>query len=505
MPPLIDASGSPSRSIPRKLIVLVILVVAAIAALSIGPSIFVDLLWFRTLGFGSVYTRTLAMQATMVLAAAVATWAILAFALSTLRKSASQSFTGTRSILLNGQPVQLKIGSILKFITIALPILVALPVASSASDDWPIFALFMHAPRDTSFVDPILNRPLSFYLFTLPAWQILAGWILLLAIIIAAATVVFTVISSGAQALDKSHPASTPPARNISIAAAILLIAIAAETYVGRFDVLTTSHTIFTGATYTDAHIYLPGSILICLALLLGAALALINAFRAPTLRRIFIAFAPAIVCFLGVNLVSAYVGSFIVKPNELTKERSFIAANIDATRSAFGLDRFQQQEFPAETTIAASDPAHNQATLQNIRLWDWHALQDTLRQNQEIRTYYDFPDIDIDRYSLNGNTQEVMLAARELNVEKLPESSRNWINERLIYTHGYGVTMNTVNGFTPEGLPNLLLSNMPVQSTVAGLNVSRPEVYFGLLTDTDVYVKTHQQEFDYPQGQNNT
>jgi uncharacterized membrane protein (UPF0182 family) len=122
----------------------------------------------------------------------------------------------------------------------------------------------------------------------------------------------------------------------------------------------------------------------------------------------------------------------------------------------------------------------------------------------QEIRTYYDFPDIDIDRYDMNGTTRQVMLAQRELNVQKLPVSSRNWINEKLIYTHGYGVTMNPVNGFTAEGLPVLLLSNMPVQSTVPGLNVTRPEIYFGELTDTDVYVKTRQREFDYPQGQSN-
>jgi uncharacterized membrane protein (UPF0182 family) len=167
-------------------------------------------------------------------------------------------------------------------------------------------------------------------------------------------------------------------------------------------------------------------------------------------------------------------------------------------------LDRVAQREFPAETTVDAADPPNNQATLQNIRLWDWRALQDTLRQIQEIRTYYDFPDIDIDRYNIEGTTREVMLAARELNVDKLPESSRNWINDKLIYTHGYGVTMNPVNGFTPEGLPTLILSNMPVQSTVRDLTVTRPEVYFGELTGTDVYVKTRQKEFNYPQGQSN-
>jgi hypothetical protein len=174
-------------------------------------------------------------------------------------------------------------------------------------------------------------------------------------------------------------------------------------------------------------------------------------------------------------------------------------------TRQAYGLDRFSRREFPAETTVEAIDPANNQTTIQNIRLWDVHALQDTLRQIQEIRTYYDFPDIDIDRYEINGAMREVMLATRELNVDKLPESSRNWINEKLIYTHGYGITMNSVNGFTTEGLPTLMLSNMPVQSTVPGLTVTRPEIYFGELTNTDVYVKTRQQEFNYPQGQTNS
>jgi uncharacterized membrane protein (UPF0182 family) len=193
------------------------------------------------------------------------------------------------------------------------------------------------------------------------------------------------------------------------------------------------------------------------------------------------------------------------VKPNELVREQPYIANNIKLTRQAYDLDRVSQREFPAETSVEAADPANNQATIQNIRLWDWRALQDTLRQIQEIRTYYDFPDIDIDRYEIEGTTRQVMLAARELSLDKLPESSRNWINEKLIYTHGYGITMNPVNGFTAEGLPTLILSNMPVQSSVPGFTVARPEIYFGELTNSDVYVKTRQQEFNYPQGQTNS
>ncbi len=242
------------------------------------------------------------------------------------------------------------------------------------------------------------------------------------------------------------------------------------------------------------------------MALVLGALIAAANAMSVlPRGRRLIEATLPAVVCFLAVQVVGWYVGSFIVKPNELVREQPYIAHNIELTRQAYGLDQFTQREFPAETTVEAADAANNQVTLQNIRLWDWRALQDTLRQIQEIRTYYDFPDIDIDRYEIDGVTREVMLAARELNVDKLPESSRNWINEKLIYTHGYGITMNPVNGFTSEGLPTLFLSNMPVQSTVRGLSVTRPQIYFGELTNTDVYVKTRQQEFDYPQGPTNS
>jgi hypothetical protein len=215
-------------------------------------------------------------------------------------------------------------------------------------------------------------------------------------------------------------------------------------------------------------------------------------------------AILPALVCYGAVGIAGWYVTTFLVRPNQLDREKPYIAYNIALTRQAYALDRFTQHEFPADTTVASADAANNQATLQNIRLWDVQALQDTLRQVQEIRTYYDFPDIDIDRYQLNGSLREVMLAVRELNVDKLPESSHNWINDKLIYTHGYGITMNPVNGFTNEGLPTLMLSNMPVQSTVPGLSVTRPEIYFGEMTDSDVYVKTGQQEFNYPEGQTN-
>ena len=196
---------------------------------------------------------------------------------------------------------------------------------------------------------------------------------------------------------------------------------------------------------------------------------------------------------------------SFIVKPNELVREQPYISHNIQFTRQAFNLDQVAQHEFPAEITVEAADAANNQATLQNIRLWDWHALQDTLRQIQEIRTYYDFPDIDIDRYQINGEERQVMLAARELNVEKAAreqpqlDQREAHLHARLRHHHESGKRVHA------RGPAHLLLSNMPIQSTVPSIQVKRPEIYFGQLTNTDVYVKTRQKEFDYPQGETNS
>jgi len=248
----------------------------------------------------------------------------------------------------------------------------------------------------------------------------------------------------------------------------------------------------------------LGGTLLVAAALVLGAVAVLVTAMTRPNVMWFGVALVPAAVCWVGVGGVAWYVGNFVVKPNQLQRERPYIANNIEMTRQAFGLHRIERHPFLADSGVEAVEREKNQATIENIRLWDWRALQDTLRQIQEIRTYYDFPDIDIDRYRIDGVERQVMLAARELNVDRLPESSRNWINEKLVYTHGYGVTMNTVNGFTPEGLPTLLLSNMPVHSDVPGIAVTRPEIYFGELTNADVYVKTRQKEFNYPQGEQN-
>ena len=494
------------RGLPVLLAVLAVLVFGVGTALSY----YVEALWFESLGVADVFWTSLRLQGQTFTFFAVATFLILYGAFLALKPPRLGELAGL-PILINGQPIKLPVEPVIRLVALGGSFVIAAATGAAIMSEWNVLALFWQAGSEAvlragpAMADPIFGRPLPFYLFTLPAWQLISGWLMTLSVIVGAMAAFFVMITGGTRMLGGRRDSSAPAWRGLSIAFAFVLFMLAARVYLGRFEQLFEDHTIFAGVTYTEAHVTLTGMLVVSIALAVGGLLALVNAVSAPRVRWLVLAVAPAAACYIVTGIASWYVTSFIVKPNELVREAPFISHNIEMTRKAFGLDQIEQHAFPADIGVEAVDAAHNQDTLQNIRLWDWRALQDTLRQIQEIRTYYDFPDIDIDRYTVNGSTRQMMLAARELNVEKLPESSRNWINEKLIYTHGYGVTMNPVNGFTPEGLPTLVLANMPVQSTIPSIAVTRPEIYFGELTSTDVYVKTRQKEFNYPQGETNS
>ncbi len=489
---------------------LFLFVLAAIIALFVGGhtilSYYVEALWFGSSGYADVFRTALGLQWAVFAIFFLATFLILYGWFLALKRAYGSDLLGGGTIFVGGQPLKLRLERILNLIALVVILIIGLVTGSQMMDEWPTFALYRYAERTGGVIDPIFGKPLNFYLFTLPAWQFITGWLLTLAFIACVIAVFFIVITGSHRALaGRRGKFIALPWRGFAISFAFLLLMLAARVYISRFETLLEDHTIFSGVTYTDAHVTLMGLLVVCVALVMGAAIAAINIVSPPRVRWLIASVIPVAVCYLGFQILGWYVATFVVKPNQLVRERPYIAYNIELTQQAYGLNRVSQHEFPAETTVEAADPANNQVTLQNIRLWDWRALQDTLRQIQEIRTYYDFPDIDIDRYEIDGAMREVMLATRELSIDKLPESSRNWINEKLIYTHGYGITMNPVNGFTPEGLPTLILSNMPIQSTIESIKVTRPEIYFGEMTNTDVYVKTRQQEFNYPQGQTNS
>ena len=512
LPESIDWPVPPKPARTRRRAILFVLALLAVLVFGSRAALswWVDLLWFRSLSYAEVFWKSRGLEWGVFAGFALVTFLFLFGVFSAFKRVHSDDLPEHHSIFVAGNEVKLPVAPVLRLVAIGVSAVIALVTGAAMQAQWSTLALYWYAPQAAAgspgaFADPIFGRPLNFYLFTLPAWQIIAGWLLTLAVLTSILAVLFVLITGGSRALTGRFAGGLPlPWRSLSFSVGFLLLVLSLRQYISRFELLFEHHTIFDGVTYTDAHVTLTGMLFVTAALVLGALIAIVAALVNPRGRWLVVAVLPAIVCYIVAGVAGWYVTSFLVKPNELVREQPYIAYNIQMTRQAYGLDSFLQREFPAEITVGATDPANNQPTLQNIRLWDVNALQDTLRQIQEIRTYYDFPGIDIDRYQIDGAQREVMLAVRELNVEKLPESSRNWINDKLIYTHGYGVTMNPVNGFDAEGGPTLMLSNMPVQSTVRGLSVTRPEIYFGEMTNTDVYVKTRQQEFNYPEGQAN-
>jgi len=485
-------------------------VLAAIALLLIilsrTLSIYLSAAWFSSLGLSSVYWYIFKLKLGLFLAFALATALLLRGVFWLLELHFQSHALEKRTIVLNNQTVQISPERFVRPASWAIAILFALFYGLEMKGAWQTFALYFNQAQ-VGTLDPIFHKPVSFYLFSLPLYDVISSWLITLSFVVLCASIIYSLLASP-PTVAKANGASTGKRSfsAVSIALAAFLVLLAWQTYLSRFPYLWEDHQTFTGVTFSEAQYLLPALRLVAIALLVAALVALINAFSKRGLKLIFFGLGlPLVVFVIGVLLVPAYVTSFIVKPNELGRETPYIEQNISWTRRAFGLEQVELREFQADNSVESLDLNANRPTLDNIRLWDWHALQDTLKQIQAIRTYYDFPDVDVDRYRLSDTTRQMMIAAREIDLKKLPEASRNWINEKLIYTHGYGITMNTANGFTPEGMPRFVVSDMPVGSTSPDVKVTRPEIYFGQETNSDVYVKTKQREFDFPQGEANT
>lgn len=482
------------------------IIVAAILllfSLSRIVSIYISSLWFGSLGYTSVYWYILKTKIALFVGSAVVTALLLSATFLLFQRLFGAYAFEKRTIILNNQPFQFSPAKFIRPLGWVIAAFFGIAYGLQLKEHWRQFALYWHQPS-TNIYDPIFGKSLGFYLFSLPFYDLLSNWLLGVTFVILVAALLYSLLGLPQTVLKPSVRWSSGAAfRGVCCALALFLLVVSWRTYLSRFPFLWDDHATFSGVTYTEAHYTLPALVIVFVALIIAAIILLVNAFAVRRFSLLLIAIAlPVAVYIIGVVLVPSYVQSFIVKPNELDRETPFISHNIEWTRRGFNIDQIELRDFEAENSTAALDLPNNRENLDNIRLWDWRALQDTLRQIQAIRTYYDFPDVDVDRYVTGGRTRQMMIAPREINDAKLPESSRNWINERLIYTHGYGVTMNSANGFTPEGLPQFVLSNMPVESSSPEIKVTRPEIYYGELTDRHVYVKTGQHEFDYPQGE---
>lgn len=485
---------------------LIIAAVILLFSFSRIVSIYISALWFESLGYSSVYWYIFKLKIALFAGSAILTALLLSATFLLFQRLFGAYAFEQRTIILNNQPFQFSPAKFIRPLGWFVAGLFGLVYGFNLKEHWRQLALYWYQPATTTH-DPVFGKSLGFYLFSLPLYDVLSSWLLGVTFIILCAALAYSLLGLPQTVLKPSVRWSSGAAfRAVCVALALFLLVLSWRTYLSRFPYLWQDHPIFSGVTYTDAEYTLPALLIVCIVLIVAAIILLVNAFAVRRFSLLLIALAlPVATYIVGVVLVPSYIQSFIVKPNELDRESAYIGYNIEWTRKGFGLDQVEFREFEAQPTITSEELANNRDSIENIRLYDWRALQDTLRQIQAIRIYYDFPDVDVDRYLIDGNVRQMMVAPREINDAKLPASSRNWINERLIYTHGYGVTMNSANGFTPEGLPQFVLSNMPVESKAPEIKVTRPEIYFGEKTDRFVYVKTNQQEFNYPQGDTNT
>jgi uncharacterized membrane protein (UPF0182 family) len=481
----------PRRNRPQQRIALLIGIVVVL--LVFGRSIcglILDYAWWGELGQVPTWLRMSAYQYGPGLAA----WIIL-FVVLWIAHARGLKYAGTRL-------AEHRIYS--RLATLGLAIL-SLIIALSVVDGWTVARFFGGVSTTSGYSDPVFGRSLSFYFFELPFYSMLINFVTGCAL---AGGIVHYVTARGWQ-LKKDFPGfgggneidlrdlralgSLESAMFKSLVV-VFLIAVAAEFWIGRFDYLFSDHgNLMSGVDYVQQNIELPMQAVKAFAALLAAVLVLAGR------RKLAIACAAVLVIDWA---LPPMVSSLYVKPNELALERPFLARHIEATRSAYGLDRrARETEFSAQKE-GHIDFAKNRPMLDNVRLWDWRAFHDTLSQSQPLRPYT-YADTDVDRYTINGNLRQVLLAPRELDLNQLGDARHLWVNSALTFTHGYGLVLAEASRITSTGLPELLVKSAPIEVLTPSLKVTKPEIYFSETSQEPVFVRTAQPEFNYPSTKN--
>jgi len=476
----------------RKVLLILAGVLTLFILLSISKGFYSEWLWFSSLDYGSVYTTILKTKLLIFFSAAIV-FGLLFFGNLVL---------ATRFAPRTETPwpwdITSQLRKLSKWSIIAGTILLSLIFGLVAQGNWQVVLQFLNG-QSFGVTDPVFHNEVGFYVFSLPFWYFLRGWLLAALIITLLGSAVVYLISYRAQ--QRRFDSARPVLAHIGALSTAILGLFAWGYRLGIWGLVFSERGVVFGASYADMHAKLPAQ-----WILFGVVLVVIGIILISLLRRklrwllygIGAWIAAAII--VGVIFPSA-VQRFQVQPNELAKERPYIEYNIQFTREAFALDQVEEQSFPAEKSPSYQDIAQNEATISNVRLWDHRPLKDTYNHIQSIRLYYDFYDVDVDRYNINGNYRQVMLSARELSAEKLAGQAQTWVNQRLQFTHGYGAVLSPVNEISTEGLPVLLVKDIP---PVGDINIEQPQIYFGEKTNDYVIVNTKTQEFDYPMGEEN-
>ncbi len=449
---------------------------------------YTDWLWYDSLVLTNVFFTRIGASLGLFAAGAVAFWLIFVFNVLLVRRLNPEGLADTplsealEAVGVRLTPIVLLAGAFFAFF-----------MGTGASSAWEELLLYFNQ-QPFGLTDPIFGRDVSFFLFTLPIWQFLRGWLMTAFVI----TLIATALASGIGWRGWGAPA--PVRAHLSFLGALVLLLIAWQYRLDALGLVYSHRGAVFGAGYTDVHAQLPALNILVFVTIFTAALLLINVFLQQAWRAIVVVLVGWIaISALAGNIYPNLVQRFQVNPNEFTREREFIGHNIEFTRAAYGLDIIVNENFDAATELTADELLSQPDTIRNIRLWDYRPLLQTYNQVQALRQQYQFTDIDIDRYTIEGERRQLMLSARELIPEQLEQPAQTWVNRKLVYTHGYGVAASPVAEITPDGLPTFVLQDLPVRGI---LEVTRPQIYFGERTNEYVIVKTATEEFDYPRGE---
>lgn len=481
------------RSTRFRLWTLAIIAILIYWFIQVGVGLYTDLLWFKHLNFESVYWTTFWAHWGVGLIVAVP-FAILFGANALLAR-----WLSIRTVLFFSDETLVA----QRFIVWAIwgvSLLLAWLVGVAAASNWLLFLRYFNQ-HPFGLLDPIFNMDASFYLFSLPFYNFFQTWLLIaLFLSILGAVGVYAVAQQNNLAEGKI--VILPHVQlHLSILGAAIFVTFALGHWLDMFDLVYSPRGVAFGASYTDVNVSLPALWVMIIVALLAAATLLVNIYvRRPAVSLLAI-FIWIVVGVVGTGLIPGLVQRYIVEPNELAREAPYIQNNIKSTNFAYGLDKINEVDFPAMEPLTLEELANDRSVLENLRLWDYRPLMQTYQQIQAIRLYYHFPDIDFDRYMVDGQLRQVALAGRELDKNQL--QSPTWITQKLQFTHGYGVVMNPVNEVTPDGLPQLWIKDLPPKSAI-DLTVERPEIYYGEATNDYVFVNTDEREFNYPSGEEN-
>ena len=466
-------------------------------ATNVAKSIYVDFLWFDSVEFASNFRRVLAARALLFVTGTLITLVVLGFNIWLARRLAPQGFE--ESFIEDVDPDAIR--RVVSVVMIAMTLFLAIIFGAVAAGSWETVLSWWFAV-DFGVNDPAFNRDVSFYMFDLPAMHFFQGWVLSLLVVSALGAGSVYALTYSLQRFELQVPRGMRI--HISVLVGLILLVIAIGTYLSAFDLATSRLGIVTGATYTDINARLPARyLMVGLGAFAGLATiansVLSGSWRVPA----FTIGLWVVAGIVGGFVYPSFVQSFQVDPNEIEKEELFIARNIDMTRLAWGLNEIEVTTFPADPAVTEEEIAANEATLSNIRLLDARPTRDTFIQIQSIRPLYTFEDVDVDRYTIDGEQRQVMLAPRELDLRRASQTAGSgWTQERLQFTHGFGAVVAPVNEITTEGLPVLITRDIPPVGDAIPISADGARIYFGELTDHYIIVKTKESEFDYPDGE---